>query len=772
LTIDSPGVPGTVIHSSSHWGAVEPVVEAGRLVAVRPFHRDPDPSPIVGSLADAVYHPARIAEPVVRKSWLEHGPERAQPRDGDEAFVRVGWDQALALVAREIDRVAETFGHESIYGGTYGWGSAGRVHTAPTLLRRYLGLHGGYTGSVDSYSCAAAIVVTPHVLGDFYKLTHHMTDWRSIAESSELLVSFGGIALKNAQVVAGGCGEHKSAHWLRRCAERGVKFVNVGPIREDLPDFVAAEWIAPRPGTDVAIMLAIAHVLLRDGLLDSTFLTSHCVGFERFARYLRGETDATPKTPEWAGRISALPGDRIVELAHRMASHRTMLTLSWSLQRADHGEQTYWAGIALAAMLGQIGLPGGGVGFGYAATGNIGQPADARSRRRMSAGPNPIERFIPVARITEMLERPGDVIDYNGQRLTFPDIKLIYWCGGNPFHHHQDLNRLARAWRRPQTVIVHEPWWTPLARRADIVLPATTAFERDDIGGSTRDPYILAMHKAIEPVGQARDDYHIFAELAARQGIADRFTAGRNEMDWIRLFYESDRQAVKLDGSLLPEFDDFWRQGFAEIPVPQTHAVMLQAFRNDPVANPLSTPSGRIELFSERVAGFGYAECPGHAFWQTPEEWLGAEKAKQWPLHLMSNQPKTRLHSQLDLGRVSIESKLDGREPLVLNSSDAAQRGIRPGDIVRVYNDRGACLAGAVLSDDIRPGVVEMATGAWLDLDMTAGLCRHGNVNVLTPDRGTSRLAQGPSVNSCLVEVEKFVGPLPKVMAFDPPELE
>lgn len=759
-------------HSSSHWGAIEAHVEDGRLTAVKPFARDRNPSPIIGSLAGAVYHRSRIERPMVRASWLEKGIGSNRTGRGAEAFVPVSWDKAMALVAAELARVKAEHGNEAIYGGSYGWGSAGRLHNACTLLHRFLNLFGGFTDSVGSYSCAAAEAAVPHILGDFNQILRTQTDWRSIAENTRLVLAFGGLPPRNSQIASGGQGSHDTRHWQERCRANGVQFVYVGPVMSDMADFLGAEWIRPRPNSDTAMMLGMAHTLLTEGLHDQAFLDRYSVGFATFRAYLMGESDGQPKDAAWAAALTGLEAATIRDLARRMAATRSMVTISWSLQRGDHGEQSYWAAITLACMLGQIGLPGGGIGFGYSNTGNMGAPVEGVSRLRMQEGENPIGRFIPVARIADMLLNPGDTIDFDGQRITYPDIRLIYWAGGNPFHHHQDLNRLLAAWRKPETIIVHEPWWTPLARYADIVLPATTTFERNDIGGASRDPFILAMQKAIEPVAEARDDYRIFADLAERFGVAEAFTEGRSEMGWIRHFYESDRAQAFRKNIDLPDFESFWERGHVELPAPDQPIVFLEQFRRAPELYPLTTPSGRIEVFSERVASFGYDDCPGHAAWIAPAEWLGAELAERYPLHLVSNQPSTRLHSQLDNGVVSADGKVGGREPVWIHPSDAAPRGIADGDIVRVFNDRGATLAGAVVTERVQPRAIQLATGAWFDPEnpgAPGSLCKHGNPNVLTLDKGTSRLGQGPSAHSCLVDVEPWRGPAPEVTAFEPP---
>jgi biotin/methionine sulfoxide reductase len=227
------------------------------------------------------------------------------------------------------------------------------------------------------------------------------------------------------------------------------------------------------------------------------------------------------------------------------------------------------------------------------------------------------------------------------------------------------------------------------------------------------------------------------------------------------------------DGLTLPDFDEFWLDGMLLLPEETSSPPLLQAFRSDPAVNPLSTPSGLIEIYSERIASFGYKNCPGHPVWLQPIEWLGAPTAKR-TLHLLSNQPKTKLHSQLDHGINSRESKIQHREPIRMHPSDAASRGISDGAVVRVFNDRGACLAGARLSTEVMPGVVQLSTGAWYDPlvpGSPGSLDKHGNPNLLTEDRGTSNLAQGCSANSCLVEVELFVDDLPSITCYGAPDI-
>jgi len=759
---------------SSHWGAFNALVHDGRLVGVEPFEKDSHPSPIIDSIPDALYSDTRIAQPVVRKSWLEQGPGAHPQRRGAEPFVAVSWEQALALVAGELDRVRKQHGNSAIFGGSYGWSSAGRFHHAKTQLHRFLGCLGGFTDQVFSYSNAAGHAILPYLFGDKTLSRGPFTSWDSIARDCDLFVSFGGLGLKNTQVEPGGMGEHGTHRWLAKLADAPVQFVSITPIKDDTAAYLDAQWIAPRPCTDVALMLGLAHTLLGEGLYDRAFLASHCTGFERVEAYLTGRDDGTPKSAEWAAAICDVDAGTIRALARRMAAGRTMIGTAYALQRAEHGEQAYWMTVTLAAMLGQIGAPGGGCGFGYGSMNGYGNPARRFAVPAMATRGNPANSAIPVARIADMLLHPGEPYQFNGRDLSYPDIQLIYWCGGNPFHHHQDLNRLLRAWRKPQTIVVQEIWWTATARHADIVLPATTTLERNDIGASSRDRFIMAMQQAVPPVGQARNDFDIFADLAQRLGFREAFTEGRDEAGWLRHLYEVSRQQAARARLELPDFETFWARGYAETPAPDVPYVLFEDFHRDPQAHPLQTPSGRVELWSQTIADYDYADCPGQATWFEPQEWLGGARAARFPLHMISQQPANKLHAQMDHARNSTADKVGGRERITLHPDDAASRGIAHGDVVRVFNDRGALLAAAALSPDIRAGVVRLPTGAWYD-PATPGeigaLEKHGNPNVLTPDRGTSRLAQGPIAHSALVEVERFEGVPPEVTAFEPPQV-
>ncbi len=761
--------------SLAHWGAFEAELEGGRMVGVQPFGKDARPSPLIRSIPSAVYSEARVRAPMVREGFLRRRGEDVNRRRGGEPFVEVSWDEALDLVAGEVARVKETHGNQAILGGSYGWSSAGRVNHARGLLKRFLFGYGGCIDQFTNYSWGTAMVLLPHVVGDIQSVSGPVTVWPSIIANTRVMLMFCGASLKNSHVTTGGGGTHEYKSWMAQAKEAGVEFICISPVRTDAPEFLKARWIPIRPGSDTAMMLAMAYVLASEGRADTAFLERYATGYDTFRAYVMGETDGIARTPEWAAALTGVPADTIREIAHKISSQRSMLTATWSLQRADSGEQPFWSLIALAAMVGQIGLPGGGFGFGYGSINGQGTPRPALPTPTMDSGRNPLGFSIPVARVSDLLLNPGTEFEFNGKTATYPDVRLVYWAGGNPFHHHQDINRLLKAWSRPETIIVNEVWWTSTARHADIVLPATSPFERNDVGSSPRDRFIIAMPQLVPPQHAARNDYEIFSEIAQRVGTYDAFTEGRSIEDWVRHAYEVSRAKAAERGYDLLPFDDFWEQGYVELPMPEKDFVLYEDFRNAPETAPLKTPSGKIELFSETIAGFGYDDCPGHPAWLPPQEWLGASKAAEYPFHLISNQPATRLHSQLDQGVISRHAKVAGREPAWINPVDAKARGIENGDVVRVFNDRGACLAGAVVTENVMPLVVQIATGAWFD-PLVPGeigsLDKHGNANMLTRDAGTSRLGQGPSALSTLVQVEKWNGDAvaARVTVFEQPQ--
>lgn len=743
-------------YTAAHWGTYR-ITGTG----LEPLADDPAPSRIGRGWLSAARDPSsRILRPAVRKGWLAGDGGAARCRD---SFVEVSWDQALDLAARAVTDTRQAHGNRAIYGGSYGWASAGRFHHAQSQLRRFLNLVGGCVTSTETYSHAAAEVLFPHILGLSNRaFQDEMTSLALVADHCELLLAVGGISGRTAQVASSGTSFHEVPPWLDRMRARGGRMINVSPRDSDLP---GAEWLSVRPGTDTALLLALTQEIVAAGREDRAFLARCTSGWDSFRAYLAGETDGQPKSAGWAAPICDVPAGVIRDLARALTEKRSMISMAWGLQRADHGEQPIWAGLALACVIGQIGQPGTGFGFGYGSTSPVGRDGPLIPWPSVPQGINPVADHIPVARVVDMLLNPGATYSYDGALRQYPDIRLVWWAGGNPFHHHQDLNRLERAWTRPETVIVNEHSWTATARRADIVFPVTTPLERDDIMINRRDPALIWMSPAFAPMGEARDDYAVFAALAGRLGVADRFTEGRDAEGWLRHLWARSGTVAARHGFALPDFEAFRAGGRFDVPVQAAPKIAFAAFVRDPAAHPLATESGRLTLTNHKIAAMALPDCPGHPTWFVPVESL--LDAAPDELHLISAQPDTRLHAQNDRGSEAQADKILGREAAWLHPDTAAARGLAAGAVLRIYNARGACLAGLRLDPGLRRDCIVLPTGAWFDPQ--EGLEVHGNPNVLTLDAGCSGLSQGNIAHTALVRVEAWTAPLPPLSVDRPP---
>ncbi len=735
--------------SLCHWGAFEADVSNGRLISAVPLQDSGADADMIGALPQLVYSDKRLDRPHIREGWLRDRKLSKGSMRGHERMVPVSWDLALTLVAEELDRVRTDHGHKALFAGSYGWSSAGRFHHARSQVRRFFGAFGGYTDQVSNYSWGAAQFILQHVLGSSDAVSGAATSWDSIIGNTDTFIAFGGLNPKNWRVTSGGAGFHHMPAHIQQASDQGTKFIVVSPVADDIPPGLDAEWIAPRPGSDTAIMLGLCHEMLRRGRADHGFMERFCVGSDTLIAYLNGETDQQPKSLNWASDIADVPLETLMQLADTIEPGRVMLTASWSLQRAHHGEQTHWALIALAAMLGQIGLPGGGFTFGYGSLNAVGENARKGLMPSLPTLGNEAGMAIPVARFVDMLERPGTSIPFNGQEITFPDTKLIYWAGGNPFHHAQDLFRLERLWARPETIIVNEQFWTATAQRADIVLPATTSLERSDIGGTSRDPHVFYMQKLIDPVGQARNDFDIFADLARRLNFEEAFTEARDETAWLRHLWSKSEAKAAAQGLSAPTFDELVHKQVWQVPLPDEPEIYLSGFRQDPIEHPLPTDSGKIELASARIAAFQYEDFAGHAAWYKPAEWIG--DAAPDALALLTRQPAKFLHSQL--GQTYLAK--DHPPKVCMHPFEADQRGFKDKDLVRVSSPRGACLAQVARMETCRRGIAVMETGPWYQGN-EAGMDRGGNPNAVTLDIGTSPLSQATSAQTCLVTIERY----------------
>ncbi|MEM9577798.1 MAG: molybdopterin-dependent oxidoreductase [Pseudomonadota bacterium] len=767
-SIDPNSFSGRIFHAS-HFGPFEAVVRDGEIVGIHSMTElDAQPTEMLTfGVKDRTYDKSRINYPMVRKSYLEgweSGDTKPELR-GKEEYVRVDWDTAFSLTAKALLDTATNHGNEAIFSSSYGgWSNAG-VFRPNVLQGRLINLMGGCTNTQGDWSAGASQISLPHIIGDM-EVYSAQSAWETIRDHTEVFVLVGCDPIKNNRIEYRVADHGMYAHW-KDIRDAGVKFISINPQKTASDEYLGAEWMKIVPNTDVALFTAMAYHVLENGLEDQAYMDKYTVGADKWIAYVKGESDGTPKTPAWAAGITGIEEQQIKDLAELLATSRTEIAGAWSLQRAQHGEMTHWAIINFASLTGKIGKEGQGVGFSWH-YGNGGLPQSGKSTPSgLSQGRNFVKGVCPASRITEMLENPGMEVFYNGNQYTYPDVKMIFNAGNNFMSHQQDTNRLIRALEKVETVVSVDVWWTAATRWVDIVLPASSTLERDDItsGGTYANDRVYAMKKVIEPLGESMSDYEIFEGLADKLGLWSQFTDGEDYMTHVQNAYERSGAAEHTP------FEEFWEKGYAFMEVPENARKWTRhgEFYRDPLAHPLHTASGKIELFCDTIANMEIDDCPGMPMWMEKHEWLG--NAKPGQLHVVSPHPWFRLHSQMDQAESLRDLyKVQGREPVRINAQDAEERGIADGDLVELYNDRGTVIAGAVVSEGIMPGVVSIYEGAWPQLD-SKGRCNSGLVNFLTSTQRSSGLSEATTANTTLVSMRKCEDPEGPNMAYEKPAI-
>jgi len=757
-----------VIPSASHWGPFKAVVKNGVLVGIQPVSElDAMPTKMLTQgLLERVYHKTRVKYPMVRKSYLENlGGDTKSHLRGKEPFVRVSWEEALAITANAVLTTAEKHGNSALFSASYGgWSHAGLLR--PQVLQgRLFNLIGGHSVTTGDYSGGASQISLPHIIGDM-EVYSPQTSWEVIAEKTEVMVMIGCDPWKNNRVEFTVADHQMYPRW-RKIKERGVRFVSINPQSTTTDAEMGAEWVKIVPNTDTALFLAMAYHIYTTGKHDKAYLEKYTVGFEKFLPYLLGkDADGSPaKTPEWAAPITGISAEKIRAMAEEFASKRTQFAVGWSLQRAHHGEMSHWAIINFAAMLGKIGKPGEGVGFSWHYGGG-GMPQSTKVMPiGLPQGRNPVKLKCPASRISEMLLNPGKTYTRDGTEDVYPDVKLVYAAGNNLFSHQQDTNELIRAMNQQvETYICQDPWWCASARFADIVLPATTALERNDIstGGTYSNDKIYAMRQVIEPYGESLDDFEIFKRLGDLMGVGFQFTEGLTVDQILRNAYANAETDVP--------FEEFWEKGYVELDIPEDMRRWVRHgdFYNDPEKNPLHTASGKIELYCETFERYNIPDCPPLPKFLEPAEYLG--NAKKGQVHVVSPHPFNRLHSQMANTDVRLEEHIQGRQHVLISVEDAKEFGISDGDLVELYNDRGTVICGARVTDQIMKGVASLEEGGWIQLD-SKGRCNSGSINMITTSIPASGLSQATSANTCLAFLRKCTDAESENLAFEPPAI-
>ncbi len=720
----------------------------GRIVRIEGDDRpndsveDPQLRPCIRGLSyrRRQYHPDRLQNPMIRAG-----------KRGEGKFVRISWDEALDKIAAEMQRIKQAYGNTAMY-VPYGTGSYNQINGRQTA-QRLMNLFGGSLGFYNSYSWAAISYATPYVYGT--NVTgNQRQDW--LNSKYILMWSWNPSEMRDGT---------NSEYILKKAKEKGAKLVCIDPRMTLSAVALADEWVPIRPGTDAAMMSAMAYVMISEKLYDAGFVKTHCLGFdetqmppgaegaESYKDYILGTRDGVPKTPEWAEAICGVPRATIIRLAREYATTKpAVLYQGYGMQRRAYGEQAVRGGCVLAAISGNVGIPGGWAG-GIALQAPDGGPAWIV----FPTGPNPVKAQIPSFLWSEAVLRGKDMGPADGvvgaDKLG-TNIKMIYAVACNALiNQHSNINRTAKILQDEKLVeflVVQDNFLTATGRFADILLPACTQFETWGLAdGWKYGDEVILMPKIVEPPFETKSDYQICAEIAERLGLYDAYTEGRSERDWIAWGIETYR---KTRFPNIPRLDEFERSNIGVYSVPVTKpAVAFTEFRKDPEKNPLPTPSGKIEIFSKRLHDMNKPDVipavPKYIReWESP---FGPE-AKKYPLQVIGHHYLATVHSTLD----NVDWLREAwPQRVFINPLDAEPRGISNGDEVKVFNDRGATLVRCRVTKRIMPGVIAIPQGAWWSPD-EKGVDRRGSVNVLTSERWTP-LAFGNAQHTIMAQVEK-----------------
>lgn len=644
---------------------------------------------------DVVHAPDRLTQPLKRVGARGKGK-----------FVPITWDEALDKVAGELHRIKEQYGNEAILSIGHS-GSMSPLHGTGQITRRFFSLLGGCTSIHGNFSFEAAAFSSRITFGNW--MTGSSND---NFLHSRLIILWGW----NPLVTRFGC---DTAYYLKQAKAAGARIVCVDPRKSLTVRTLADQWIPVRPGTDAALLIAMAYVIISENLHDKNFIESYVSGFEPFRDYVIGRTDGVPKSPEWAESITGVPSDITVQIARAYATEKpAALCASWAPGRSAFGEQYHRAASALAAITGNIGILGG---YASGGSGVVLQGF--------------LWKTLPVPKSP----KPGRSIHGTGvyDALSDGSIRLLYLVGCNLVNQFLNLNKGLSALQNPEFIVVHELFMTPTARYADLVLPVAHFLEREDIGQPWRGgPYILYAGRALDKPPGVKSDLAIFTELASRLGITGY--NDKTEDNWLREFWAATPG--------LPEYEVFKQQGRYEI----TQGEPLVAFQSqisDPSNHPFPTPSGKIEIFSEKLAQQNNPLIPPIPAYIASWEGPGDPLASRYPIQLISPHSRARVNSALDnIPRL----KAIADDTLWINTADAEPRLIATGDAVRVFNDRGCLVVKARVTDDVMPGVASLDAGAWYRPDAD-GVDHGGSVNVLTRD---SRSPAGAfPCNTILVQI-------------------
>lgn len=707
------------------------------------------------SIRRRINHPDRLNYPMKRVG-----------KRGEGKFERISWDEALDLLTNSLRDTVAKYGNEAVYinysSGIVG-GNITRSSPYASLVARLMNCYGGFLSHYGTYSTAQIACAMPYTYGS------NEGNSTSDIENSQLVVMFGNNPAET-RMSGGGI-----TYYLEQARERSnARMIVIDPRYTDTAAGREDEWIPIRPGTDAALVAGIAWVLIDENLVDQPFLDKYCVGYDEttlpegapanghYKAYILGHgDDATAKTPAWASHVTGIPVDRIVKLAREIGSAKpAYICQGWGPQRQANGELTSRAIAMLPILTGNVGINGGNSGAR--------ESTYTITIERMPLPDNPVKTQISCFSWTDAIARgPEMTATRDGVRgkdkLDVP-IKFIWNYAGNTIiNQHSDINKthdILQDDTQCEMIVVIDNFMTSSANYADLVLPDLMTVEQEDIipndyAGNMG--YLIFLQPVTAPKFERKPIYWIMSEVAKRLGpnVYQRFTEGRTQAEWLQFLYAK----MMAKDPQLPAYEALKEMGIYKRKDPNGHFVAYKKFRDDPAANPLKTPSGKIEIYSGRlaeIAGKWELEkdetiSPLPVYASTFEGWDDPER-KQFPLQLFGFHYKARTHSSY--GNIDV-LQAACRQEVWLNPVDAASRGISNGDMVRVFNARGELRIAAKVTPRIMPGVSAMGQGAWHTADMHGDRIDHGScINTLTTHR-PSPLAKGNPQHTNLVQIEK-----------------
>ncbi|EHB3783765.1 molybdopterin-dependent oxidoreductase, partial [Salmonella enterica subsp. houtenae serovar 17:z29:-] len=695
------------------------------------------------SIRRRINHPDRLNYPMKRVG-----------RRGEGKFERISWQEALDTISASLKKTVETYGNEAVYihysSGIVG-GNITRSSPAASPVKRLMNCYGGSLNQYGSYSTAQISCAMPYTYGS--------NDGNSTSdiENSKLVVMFGNNPAET-RMSGGGI-----TWFLEQARERSnARMIVIDPRYTDTAAGREDEWIPIRPGTDGALAAAIGWVLITEDLIDKPFLDKYCIGYDEttlpasaprnahYKAYILGQgEDGIAKTPQWAAQITSIPAEKIIQLAREIGSAKpAYICQGWGPQRHSNGEQTARAIAMLSVLTGNVGINGGNSGV-REGTWDLGV-------EWFSMLENPVKTQISVFTWTDAIDHGAEMTatrdGVRGKDKLDVPIKFL-WCyaSNTLINQHGDIahtHKVLQDDSKCEMIVGIEHFMTASAKYCDILLPDLMPTEQEDLishESAGNMGYVILGQPATSPKFERKPIYWTLSEVAKRLGpdVYQTFTEGRTQHEWVKYLHAK----TKARNPEMPDYEEMKQTGIFKKKCPEEHYVAFRAFREDPAANPLKTPSGKIEIYSERLATLADtwelkkdeiihplpAYTPGFDGWDDPLR-------QRYPLQLTGFHYKARTHSSY--GNIDVLQQACP-QAIWINPIDAQARGIQHGDTVRVFNQNGQMLISAKVTPRILPGVTAIGQGAWLNADMFGDkVDRGGSINILTSHR-PSPLAKG-----------------------------